>query len=298
MKPDFLIVGAAKSGTTSLFEYLRKHPDVYMPSGKDISYFGGNEDRDREPISRDQYYDFFSSAKSGQRIGEASVSYLYSKDAPTKIAEELGTDIDIIIILRHPARMAYSLWGQNRRDGGEKLDFDEALRQEHVRMQDPDFKKHLKGFWIYNYAYLDRVKYLSQVKRYLEMFGEDRVKIYLYEEFFSDIESHLKNLFEFLNIDSSFKLDRYEKFNPAGKTKYSLLHKIYSEKMLWTTPLRILIPKPVRKTLMMKLYYWNTKTQPLPEVSASACQFILDNCMEDIEGLGEITGKPFKEIWS
>src|SRR3954462_1224231 len=121
-KPNFLIVGAAKSGTTSLFEYLRGHPDVFMPDVKEASYFAGAGVKNEA-----DYLALFREAGPARAVGEASGAYLYLPDTARAIHDLLGPRVRIIVILRNPIDMAYSLWGHMVREGGEQLGFFDAL---------------------------------------------------------------------------------------------------------------------------------------------------------------------------
>ena len=144
-KPNFFIVGAAKAGTTSMHEYLCAHPDIFMPSGADLRltrnalkepyFFGSDLDiaeywsiRDRE-----QYLSLFVDAGNAKRIGEASVWYLPSTEAASEI-KQFNPNAKIIIMLRNPVDMVYSLHGQFLRSGNEDIvDFEEALNVQEDR---------------------------------------------------------------------------------------------------------------------------------------------------------------------
>jgi len=109
-EPNFLIVGAAKSGTTSLYAYLKQHPDIFMPEWKELSFFTGDTFTPLHKAKKPQYYyRVFAKAKNEAAVGEASTSYLYDETAAGMIKEKLG-NIKIIIALRDPVAMSYSLY--------------------------------------------------------------------------------------------------------------------------------------------------------------------------------------------
>ena len=126
--PNFLIVGAAKSGTTSLYAYLKQHPDIFMPEWKELSFFSGDEYTPLHKVKKPRYYrTVFAGAKNESAIGEASTSYLYDQTAAAAIKAKLG-NIKIIIVLRDPVSMSYSLYSHQVRKEGETADsFEEAL---------------------------------------------------------------------------------------------------------------------------------------------------------------------------
>ena len=151
--PNFLIVGAAKSGTTSLYEYLRQHPAVFMPKWKELSFFIGDHFGPLHKVKRPEYYrKVFDKVQNESAVGEASTSYLYDESAPKKIKEGLGL-INIIIILRNPVEMSYSLYNHQVRKEGETLKtFEAALEAEEDRIKDLTFRKKSYG-WHANYYY-------------------------------------------------------------------------------------------------------------------------------------------------
>ena len=154
--PNFLIVGAAKAGTTSLYEYLRQHPEIYMPEWKELSFYIGDPDGPLHKVRKPgYYYKVFANAHGYKAVGEASTSYLFDEAAPTIIRENLGA-INIIIILRDPVAMSYSLYNHQARKEGETIaDFESALEVEDQRRQDARFKKNCYG-WHANYYYYHR----------------------------------------------------------------------------------------------------------------------------------------------
>ncbi|MEJ2171099.1 MAG: sulfotransferase domain-containing protein [Desulfobacterales bacterium] len=132
--PNFLIVGAAKAGTTSLYEYLRQHPDIFMPEWKELSFFIGDACGPLHQARKaGYYYRVFSEVKQERAIGEASTSYLYDRAAPAIIKSKLGL-VKILIILRDPVAMSYSLYNHQLRKEGETIaDFEAALEAEGKR---------------------------------------------------------------------------------------------------------------------------------------------------------------------
>ena len=213
--PNFLIVGAAKAGTTSLYEYLRQHPEIFMPLWKELSFFIGDPFGPLHKVKRPQYYDkVFAQAKNQTAVGEASTSYLYDEAAPGIIKEKLGS-IKILIILRDPVAMSYSLYNHQVRREGETIEsFEAALDAEARRKNDPDFKKNCSG-WHANYYYYQRGLYFQQVKRYIDTFGKDNVKIILFDELADDPVREVQQIFRFLGVDDTF-VPVIKVHNPAG----------------------------------------------------------------------------------
>ena len=213
--PNFLIVGAAKAGTTSLYEYLRQHPDIFMPQWKELSFFIGDAHGPLHKVKKPRYYyRVFADGHDYKAVGEASTSYLFDADAPDIIREKLGL-IKIIIILRDPVAMSYSLYNhQVRKEGETSADFESALEAEDRRQHSSHFKKSCYG-WHANYYYYHRGLYFEQVKRYLDTFGQERVKILLFNELANDSVRVVQEVYRFLEIDDTYVSD-IKVHNPAG----------------------------------------------------------------------------------
>ena len=129
--PNFLIIGAMKSGTTALYYYLEQHPQVYMSPVKEPNFFCSEENSDGDFATRlGAYQDLFRDVSGEKAIGEASHCYLYEPEAAARIQEYI-TDAKLIAVLRDPVDRAYSHFLHMVRNGSEPLtDFALALREE------------------------------------------------------------------------------------------------------------------------------------------------------------------------
>jgi len=207
--PNFFIVGAMKSGTTSLYQYLSSHPDVYLSPIKEPHYFceeeemrafacdydelvGFNMQNQMDSVwdgamhqayIRDwsQYLALFARANGQQAIGEASPGYLYAPSSPELISKRLPK-AKIIIILREPIARAYS----------------------HYRM-DKEIGRTQVGFWkaltVNGNRYIEMGRYEEQVKRYLANFPADQIKLLWFDDLKSNRDKLLTELADFLGID-------------------------------------------------------------------------------------------------
>ena len=190
--PNFLIVGAAKSGTTSLFHYLKQHPEVFMPSFKEPQYLVASKVRGRvfKNISvLEDYKGLFEDA-SQKAVGEASVFYLYFyKEAIQNIKTILGDDVKIIFVLRNPVDRAFSAYRHVSRNSlTETLSFEEALQEEPGRLErNPKMTPMV--------MYKDMGLYNDAVQAYKESFKD--VHIVLYDDFKKDVEESVRVCFVF-----------------------------------------------------------------------------------------------------
>lgn len=197
MLPNFLIIGAARSGTTSLYSALQSHPDVYLPRNKrpEPHFFL----KDAEYAKGLPYYEqtFFAGWQGQRAVGEASTSYLYGTCVPRRVAEALA-DVRMLCLLRNPIDRAFSGYWHTVASGLEKLSFDEALAQEDPR------KRELAGTplgEIAPFAYVERSLYHRQLVRWLEVFDRSRLAILLLEDLVGDPQTALSGIARFLDID-------------------------------------------------------------------------------------------------
>jgi hypothetical protein len=249
LKPNFFIVGAAKSGTTSLASSLSQHPEVYFSPVKEPFYFVS----DYGLTDFDEYISLFKKAGQARAVGEASTGYLSDSQAPKAIYNRFP-DARIIIILRDPVDMAYSLWAFMRVQGTEDLPFEEAIKQQEFRKTE-NFKGKCAG-WYANYLYLERASYYEQVKRYLETFGSDGVRVYLFEEFIKYPDDVLGDISNFLLLDNNYKLT-LEKNNEGGEIRFRFLKKLKNRKYPF---LKNIFPVAIRNRVRSLVRKINVKT--------------------------------------
>ncbi|MEJ2526794.1 MAG: sulfotransferase [Sulfurovaceae bacterium] len=182
MLPNFMIVGAPKAGTTSLYHYLSRHPEIFMSNPKELNFFSNQEIKEQELYydnfvinSLERYKDIFAGSIGKKAIGEASVSYLFYPKTPQKIKEVIP-DAKIIILLREPISRAYSHYLMDYRLGYVNFSFDDVVFK----------RKEDKNIDLFYQQYISLGLYYEQVKRYVDTFGKDRVKIYFQDDFKND----------------------------------------------------------------------------------------------------------------
>ena len=217
--PNFLIVGAAKSGTSSLHNYLNQHPQVFMPSYnkegmkvKEPRFLVKDlvEHRLHNGVwTFDEYQVLFNKVTDEKAIGESTVLYLYYfEEAIKNIKYRLDKNTRIIIMLRNPVDRAFSAYNHVARSVKEQLSFEEALEIEHERLElDPTLTPMV--------MYKDMGLYCNMVKAYLDNF--ENVHIIMYEDFKNDTAKEVKKTLEFLGLDSKVSLDTGSNHNVGGK---------------------------------------------------------------------------------
>lgn len=199
--PDFLIVGAQKSGTTSLYDYLTQSPQIVPAVRKEVHYF----DRYELP-ALDSYRTYFPSQRKlgsgGNITGEATPFYLFHPEAAERIAA-VGLMPKLIAILRDPVERAMSHYGHERRKGREKASFGEAIGQEAVRLRHTTDRvldrDHLRALREKSYA--SRGLYTQQLRRFERIFGRDRLLVLSLDTLASDPQAVVTRCCEFLGVE-------------------------------------------------------------------------------------------------
>jgi hypothetical protein len=212
--PDFFIVGHAKCGTTALYRMLGEHPQIFMSDPKEPWFFARENPnpqlsgerspaftgRKRETLN--EYLSLFAAAGPGQRIGEASSSYLWSKSAPARIAA-MRPDARIVAMFREPASFVRSLHLQllSAHEETEKS-LRRAVELEGARREGKHLPRH--AYWPETLMYCERVRYVEQLRRYRAVFPEEQVLVLVYEDFRADNEATLRRLMRFLDVDETY----------------------------------------------------------------------------------------------
>lgn len=216
--PDFFIVGQAKSGTTALYEMLRRHPQIYMPDVKEPWFFSNDlESQASGRVSEtfDDYLSLFDAARSDQLIGEASVSYLWSRTAAGRIAD-LQPAARIIAIFREPASFLRSLHLQFVQNHIEmENDFRKAISLENARRQGSDIPN---SPWPQLLLYSEHVRYVEQLHRYHAVFPPENILVLIYDDFRRDNGATLRTVQRFLDVDDAAPIGVMEA-NPTVRVR-------------------------------------------------------------------------------
>lgn len=203
--PDFVVIGAQKCGTSSLYNYLAQHPDLMPSFKKEIHYFDNGLERGQDHYSKGElwYRAHFPLATPRNRrrlTFEASPMYCFHPEVPGRIAA-LNPAMKLIFMVRDPVTRAVSHYYHEVGNGCESLDFAAAIESEAERTGaaiaagdylDPEFTHH---------TYSARGLYAEQLERYLALFPRDQVMVIDSAEFFADTDATLRRLFAFLGVD-------------------------------------------------------------------------------------------------
>ncbi|MGN2275040.1 sulfotransferase family protein [Priestia megaterium] len=209
MLPYFLIIGAMKCGTTSLYKYLMQHPNVIPAKRKEIHFFDMNYDKGTSWYK--SQFPLLLNSKENFITGEASPYYLFHPHAARRIHETVP-QAKLIVLLRNPVERAYSQYKHFKIKGS----FEDAINREKERLEDEREKMikdetYNKGFYR-KYSCLSRGIYVDQLKIFVDYFGEDKILILKSEDLYKDPESTLNRVFEFLSLPQ-YKIKEFPVYN-------------------------------------------------------------------------------------
>ena len=276
-KPDFFIVGAPRCGTTAMFRYLSRHPEIYFSDRKEMHFFGSDLKFGPQFYRRnvDDYLAEYASRNGELRAGEASVWYLFSKTAASEI-KRFNPDASIVIMLREPAEMLYSLYHMFRYDKNEHLPtFEQALEAEPARRAGQMITR--QTYLRQGLVYRDVARYAEQVQRYLDVFGRANVHVIIYDDFAADTLATYCETLEFLGVDSLRVETEFDVINGNRVVKSSLLNGIVNDGLvrMASIAIRPLLPRKwfvklraARETLMRANLHFEKRPPLNPETRA------------------------------
>ncbi len=287
--PAFIIGGSAKSGTTSLGRYLQEQSGIFMPE-KELNFFTYADEKPTYLVENhpfhyriDNYLEALRPPENQYErplIGEKSVSYLY-EGYYRKVIKNVRDyhpywqSLKWIFILRNPAERAYSQYIHNR-NFHETLPFEEAIKR---------WEKRKKARWIPAYDYLGAGFYSGAIQSFQQNF--EFMRVYLFEDLKERPEWLLKNILEFLNINSPLKSITFKKHNPSGiptNKFFEMGYKIRDKSPKIRSITDMVFPAVLRK----KLKTYMLQKPPMPKnIKQELCTFY----RSDVEKLESLIGR-------
>jgi hypothetical protein len=255
--PNFLVIGANKGGTTSLYHYLKSHPQVFLSAVKEPSYFalaglppGSRPDgvlTQTMVDTRDDYEALFEAVDGEKAVGEASTAYLVNRRAALGIRAEIP-DAKLIAILRDPTDRARSAHARAVGRGLEPLESFEAAVDEEL------------GGCTWR-TYVRFGLYADGLARYYELFGPQQMKVFLYEDLRDDPLRVVRDLFEWLDVDPSFTPDVSRRYNVSAPPRTAALGRALGGGGRARSALKTLLPEQTRGWMRRRAGSWN-RTRP------------------------------------
>jgi hypothetical protein len=275
-KPNFFIAGMPRSGTTSMYIYLKQHPEIYLSIYKEPHFFGKDLTSTIYGIrSAEIYATLFAGAGGKKRIGEASVWTMASKTAAVEI-NAFDPSAKILIMLRNPLDMIYSLHGLYLRTGNEDIpDFQRALEVEPERRNGRSLPQ--TCYFPEGLLYTEVAKYHEKIRRFVEVFTGKNIHVVLFDDFIKDTLSCCRGVFAFLGVD------------PGNPVELDLKKALAVIRPLVLKQLRHAHPE-VKKRVALKPdeIHLGAPRPSLPQNLRSRLQRLFK---EDIEKTGQLIGK-------
>jgi hypothetical protein len=248
--PNFLVIGAGRSGTTSLHHYLSQHPDVFVPRVKAPSYFYCLDEPAELTVNRHlttrsyfvrdagEYEALFDAWAGEHAVGEVSPAYLASTRVPVRILESLGP-VRLVAVVRNPVERVQARYIARRRDGLEPAqDLASALVADRLGRRDPD---DTAG------TYLASGFVSGVLRAYSEMFGADQLQVHLFEDLRDDPSEVMRRVFDFIGVDPHAAVDLSAHHNRSGgEIRNPVVRAMWTGSSGLRTRLRPLIPSRVR----------------------------------------------------
>jgi len=294
-QPDFLLIGAARSGTTALYKYLSQHPEIFMPTsikepnyfayeGLDLQIQGPGADFINNSVTTPEAYEaLFQEAKDSQIKGEASPLYLFEPRTPKRI-KSLAPNAKMIAVLRNPIEQAYShyMYATKLRVETEP-DFVKVLGMEDER---------IAKNWQPLFGYSSFPRYGTQFKRYLEHFPREQFLIETYEDFSKSPIGVMQRMFDFIGADASFEPDISNRPNAGGVPKSQAFQDFLLKPNPVTGTIAKLIPQSLTAKIRDVLVAKNTgkKDDGMPQ---EAREILQTRLRDDIHALSEILDQDF-----
>jgi hypothetical protein len=292
MKPNFFVVGAPKSGTTSLYFYLKQHPQVFLPRIKELLFFCTDLHFKFPLLTEQQFLQYYSDGIDQPAIGEVSVWNLYSAAASENIYK-FNPTAKIVILLRHPVDMMVALHSNHVFNRNEIIhNFEEAIAAQVDRKNGERISPHIKCP-VEAFYYFDVATYSPQVKRYINLFGRERVKVILFDEFTENTAAAYLDLLKFLELKpvmpSTFKI-----FNPRKNPRSKLLRHLTLHPPAWIKKTgRLIFPHQSKRRDLMMFWLWqlNTKSVKREALSAALRKDLIEKFHDEIKTLELVIDK-------
>jgi hypothetical protein len=289
--PSFVVVGAPKCGTTSLYHYLRQHPQIYLPARKELHFFSSKEvlqlvgGPGDEVIrlhvcgSFAEYRSFYADVNAQPAVGAISPSYFYFPQTADRIKSLLGRP-RIIVMVRDPVEKAYSQYMHLVRDGRETLGFYDALMAERHRA-----RQGWSDFW----RYAESSLYTARIRRFMDVLGRDRVKVVVFEEFTQRPNEELRDLLSFLAVDPSFELRHEPPRNRSGVPRSRLVVQLVSK----SSPIRLAVRQvlPPRLMALGSRLIRRLNTGKKPPMDERARAYLTNYFRDDVAALETLLGR-------
>ncbi|NEP85829.1 MAG: sulfotransferase [Okeania sp. SIO2C2] len=286
--PTFLIIGVQKAGTTSVYGYLKEHPQVYMSPIKETNFFATDWENNTEKKpdtgtrkrinSWERYCELFMNVKDEIAIGEASPNYLVNYKTSSEMIQRYVPDVKMIAILRNPVDRAYSDYLMHLRDG---------INVGKVRSLSEQVK-----FRADSSSTIKKGLYYSPIKHYFDSFDREKLKIILHDDLTKDSLKVMQEIYRFIGVDDTFNPDTSKRSQSAAVPKNQTLNNLLQTKnpirTAISSTLKILMPLETRQKLRSGIIKLNSAGKELKPLSSEERQLLTEFYREDILKLQDL----------
>jgi hypothetical protein len=287
--PNFMCLGAAKSGTTTLYDILRQHSEIYIPAFKEPHFFDITENYKNGL----QWYEknYFNKADK-KIIADFTPSYFFDKNAPKRIYESLGRNMKFLVILRNPVDRAYSHYLHSKRDDHESENFEKSLELEVGRLE--KYKDQSDYLSYLRHSYVHQGLYAQMIDRYLQYFSLNNfLFIHFEDELLQERDLTIKRILYFLEVDNSVLLNTNIRSNPSSKEKSKILKKLMKKRGWWRKVIKFMVPSmQLRQIIRNKIQRINITEFKAQQLNSEVKSDVLAKYFkEDISNLERIINK-------
>jgi hypothetical protein len=295
-RPNCFIVGAPKCGTTALYAYLKQHPAIWMSPIKEPHFFATDLASKAFIRDLDSYLSLFSQARDETVLGEASVWYLFSRQAAAEI-KSFCRSPRIIIMVRNPVHLIYSLHKQRLYDGNEDIvDFEGALSAEPDRRVGLRIPRGLI-YPVEGLFYRQVAGLTSQVKRYLDVFGRENVHVIVFEDFTRDPAAAYRATLAFLGVDPGFT-PVFDIVNPSKTVRSNSIRDFVNAPPQPLRALaRLVTTEAIRRSLSIRIKRLNTRRQPYAPIAPDLERRLATEFGAEIEQLSALLARNLATVW-
>ncbi|WP_035800782.1 sulfotransferase family protein [Crocosphaera chwakensis] len=282
--PNFLIVGIQKAGTTSVYNYLKQHPEVYLSPVKETDFLEkdweklieqGHQFKPKKIVTFEQYKNLFKGVKNEIAIGEISPNYLFHYKTSTELIKRYVPNAKLIAILRNPVERAISDYLMHVREAQSNTSLKEQIQY-----------KSDKSFVII------KGKYYQPVKHYFEHFGREQVSIFLYDDLRKNSKKFIQDIYKIIGVDPDFEPDTSRKLQVAQVPKNQAVNNLLVRKnpirSLSANLLKPLLSEKKRQKLRSLLIGMNSKSKDEIDSFDEEKQLLLNLYHDDILKLQDL----------
>ena len=290
--PNFLIIGAGTAGTTSVHEYLKQHPEVFVSAIKETNFFvhdgqnplllGQWPSSDFPIRSLEDYRALFRDAAGAKAIGESSPKYLVDPKAAERIRHHLPA-VRLIVMLRNPVERAYSSYARYVRDRDERRSFARAIADEEQGIYDGALR-----FGQGRYVWPGY--YARHLRIYFGLFDRSQIAIHLFDDLQADAGGLMRQLFGFLEVEEAFVPDTGVRHNSSGKPRNPLLRPLLHKSILTRTARRVLPGSLRRRAEAVQRAWRDSSAQTAPSLPPEIRATLIARYRDDILELQDVIG--------